>query len=173
MRSSSAFSGSNASKWYQAADHFPSGFERLFTGRSSRSSGRIFFATTLLLYMRRISSPSISKENAPAGNFLAIHAHSTWQAAFSLCNPHACPILGCVWKCARKNIAFLGISSDFRHTIFAKMTPDSVLADLVKLYDSGEITRSEFQQRVRALPTASIVRVADILNEAVSKPNRA
>jgi hypothetical protein len=53
------------------------------------------------------------------------------------------------------------------------MTPDSVLADLVKLYDSGEITRSEFQQRVRALPTASIVRVADILNEAVSKPNRA
>jgi len=71
-RSSSAASGSNASKWYQAEDHFASGVARPLSGNSSRTSGRSLLSMTLLLYMRRISSSSISNENAPAGNLLTI-----------------------------------------------------------------------------------------------------
>ena len=62
----------------------------------------------------------------------------------------------------KKNVAVLQVSL----YSLPQMTPDLTLIELVKSYDSGEITRSEFQKRVRALPTALILRVADILTES-------
>ena len=52
------------------------------------------------------------------------------------------------------------------------MSPDSTLIHLVNSYDSGEITRSEFQKRVRALPPGLILRVAEILTETSNCPSR-
>jgi len=52
------------------------------------------------------------------------------------------------------------------------MSPDPTLLHLVNSYNSGEITRSELQKRVRALPPGLISRVAEILTETSNSSSR-
>jgi hypothetical protein len=52
------------------------------------------------------------------------------------------------------------------------MSPDPTLLHLVNSYNSGEITRSELQKRVRALPPGLISTVAEILTETSNSSSR-
>jgi len=65
----------------------------------------------------------------------------------------------------RTSFSIFSISSDLGCIVIAQMSRDSTLIHLVNSYDSGEITRNEFQKRVRALPPVLISRVAEILTE--------
>jgi hypothetical protein len=47
------------------------------------------------------------------------------------------------------------------------MTEERPLIALVESYDSGEITRAEFQNRVRQLPTDPILRIAYLLRDGL------